>query len=101
MNTRHLTLILIAALLLIAPAPAAESEDDCIALLKSDAPLYEKARAYLEAKTHKAQTFETFRLQGTPSSILVGRDGILRDVSFGYMDHLEPVIADLLAQTIG
>ena len=59
-------------------------------------PVYEKARAYLESKTHSAQTFETYRLQGTPSSILVDRDGILREVSFGYVDHLEPLIIDLL-----
>ena len=59
-------------------------------------PVYEKARAYLESKTHSAQTFETYNLQGTPSSILVDRDGILREVSFGYVDHLEQVIIDLL-----
>ena len=59
-------------------------------------PVYNKARAYLESKTHSPQTFETYNLQGTPSSILVDRDGILRDVSFGYVDHLEPLIIDLL-----
>lgn len=59
-------------------------------------PLYEKARAYLESRTHCAQTFENYKLQGTPSAILVDREGILRDVSFGYLDHLEPLIIDLL-----
>lgn len=59
-------------------------------------PVYDKARNYLESKTHCAQTFETYNLQGTPSSILVDREGILRDVSFGYMNHLEPLIMDLL-----
>lgn len=59
-------------------------------------PVYEKARTYLESKTHCAQTFETYNLQGTPSSILVDRDGILRDVSFGHVNHLEPLIIDLL-----
>lgn len=59
-------------------------------------PVYDKARTYLESKTHCAQTFETYNLQGTPSSILVGRDGVLRDVSFGYVDHLEALIIDLL-----
>jgi len=59
-------------------------------------PLYEKARAYLASKTHCAQTFENYQLQGTPSAILVDREGILRDVSFGYLDHLEPLIIDLL-----
>ena len=64
-------------------------------------PVYEKARAFLASKTHSAQTFETYRLQGTPSSILVDRDGILRDVSFGHIDHIEPLIIDLLKETIG
>jgi hypothetical protein len=59
-------------------------------------PVYIKARNYLESKTHCAQTFESYNLQGTPSSILVDREGILRDVSFGYMNHLEPLIMDLL-----
>ena len=64
-------------------------------------PVYEKARGYLEAKTHRAITFERYNLQGTPSSILIDRDGILRDVSFGYVHHLEPLIKDLLKQAIG
>lgn len=59
-------------------------------------PAYDKARAYLKSKTHCAQTFESYHLQGTPSSILVDRDGILRDVSFGYVNHLEPVINNCL-----
>ena len=59
-------------------------------------PVYAKARAYLAARTHRALTFESYKLQGTPSSILVGRDGILRDVSFGFTEHLEPLIVDLL-----
>ena len=59
-------------------------------------PVYEKASAYLESRTHCALTFENYKLQGTPSSILVDREGILRDVSFGYLDHLEPLIIDLL-----
>jgi len=64
-------------------------------------PVYDKARAYLETRTHRALTFENYCLQGTPSSILVDRNGILRDVSFGYVNHLEPLIRDLLSQVIG
>lgn len=59
-------------------------------------PVYEKARSYLESKSYSAQTFESYQLQGTPSSILVDREGTLRDVSFGYVDHLEPLIINLL-----
>lgn len=59
-------------------------------------PVYAKARAYLESRRYRALTFETYRLQGTPSSILIDRDGMLRDVSFGFVDHLEPLIIDCL-----
>ncbi|MGB5520284.1 MAG: redoxin family protein [Gammaproteobacteria bacterium] len=59
-------------------------------------PVYEKASSYLAGRSHRALTFETYKLQGTPSSILVDRDGILRAVSFGYVHHLEPLIKDLL-----
>lgn len=64
-------------------------------------PIYAKARAYLEAKTHRAHTFESYGLQGTPSSILIDRDGILLEVSFGYVKPLEPMIKDLLQRAIG
>jgi len=63
-------------------------------------PIYVKARAYLEAKTHRAHTFESYGLQGTPSSILVDRLGLLREVAFGYVKPLEPLISDLLQQAI-
>ena len=56
-----------------------------------------KARNYLKTKTHKALTFECYQLQGTPSSILIDKKGILRDVSFGWANHLEPLIKDLLS----
>ena len=64
-------------------------------------PIVARARAYLEGKTHRAHTFEIYGLQGTPSSILIDRFGMLREVSFGYVEPLEPVINDLLQQTIG
>lgn len=55
-----------------------------------------RARDYLAARTHIPATFSRYRLQGTPSSILIDRDGILRDVSFGWANHLEPMIRELL-----
>lgn len=64
------------------------------------AEIFDKARNYLESKTHKALTFETYQLQGTPSSILVDQQGILRDISFGWANHLEPMIKDLLHNQI-
>lgn len=54
-------------------------------------------RNYLEQKTMKADTFERFSLQGTPSSILFDRQGNLKDVSFGQMVHQESLIEQCLA----
>ena len=51
---------------------------------------------YLKQKTMKAETFENYGLKGTPSSILIDREGMLRDVSFGQVDALEPLIKQLL-----
>lgn len=52
---------------------------------------------YLRQKTMTAQTFELYGLKGTPSSILVDREGILRDVSFGPQTGLEQMIQKYLA----
>jgi len=52
---------------------------------------------YLEQKTMKAETFERFSLQGTPSTILFDRDGKLKDVSFGQTIHPESLIEQCLA----
>jgi hypothetical protein len=51
---------------------------------------------YLQQKTMQAKTFENYDLKGTPSSILIDRKGILREVSFGQVDGLEPQIRQLL-----
>ncbi|PTN12633.1 thiol-disulfide isomerase [Nitrosomonas aestuarii] len=54
-------------------------------------------RVYLEQKIMKAETFERFSLQGTPSAILFDREGQLQDVSFGQVEHKQPAIEQLLA----
>ena len=55
-----------------------------------------RARAHLEAKEYRAETFETYALRGTPSTILVDAAGILRDVSFGQDYALESKVRELL-----
>ena len=62
------------------------------------APIHKQALDYLKSKTHNALTFETYQLQGTPSTILIDKQGILRDVSFGVADHLEDMIRELVAE---
>ena len=58
--------------------------------------MIQRVQDYMKSKEFTAETFEMFSLQGTPSSILVDRKGILRDVSFGQNGNLEPVIQSLI-----
>ena len=51
---------------------------------------------YLKQKTMKAETFERFSLQGTPSSILFDRKGHVRDFSFGQIEHQESLIEQFI-----
>jgi thiol-disulfide isomerase/thioredoxin len=53
---------------------------------------------YFKSKEYSAETFEKYALRGTPSSILIDRNSVLRDVSFGQMGHLEPMIQELLKE---
>ena len=55
-----------------------------------------QVRKYLQQKTMKAETFERFALKGTPSSILFDRNGHLRDVSFGQIEHQHSLIEECL-----
>lgn len=57
-------------------------------------------RDYMGQKVYAASTFEKYQLRGTPSSILVDRQGILHDVAFGQDAggaRLESMIKSLIA----
>ena len=58
--------------------------------------LIERVKQYLRSKEYSAETFEEYALRGTPSSILIDKKGILRDVSFGQNGLLESRIQSLL-----
>jgi hypothetical protein len=58
--------------------------------------IYQQAENYLKAKTYNALTFEMYQLQGTPSTILIDKKGILKRVSFGINNNLETDIQKLL-----
>lgn len=60
------------------------------------AEIIERVKQYLRSKEYSAKTFEEFGLRGTPSSILIDKKGILRDVGFGTNDFLEENIKKLL-----
>ena len=60
------------------------------------AELIERVKQYLRSKEYSAETFEEYALRGTPSSILIDKKGVLRDVSFGQNGLLESKIPSLL-----
>lgn len=59
-----------------------------------------QVRDYMGQKEYSASTFEKYQLRGTPSSILVDRQGVLHDVAFGQDaggSRLESMIQSLIA----
>ena len=55
-----------------------------------------RVREHMMSKEYSAETFEKFALRGTPSTIVVDRRGILRDVSFGQTGHIESLVRSLI-----
>jgi peroxiredoxin len=63
---------------------------------KEKIDLFSKVKAYLSNKQYSAETFELYKLRGTPSSIIIDRDGILRYSFFGSEGYLEGAVNELL-----
>jgi len=61
--------------------------------------IYQQAEAHLSNKQYHALTFEMYQLQGTPSSILIDKKGLLRKVTFGAVTTLEADIQELLNES--
>jgi hypothetical protein len=62
------------------------------------AEIIERIKQYIKNKEYSAETFEEYALRGTPSSILIDKKGILRDVAFGQNESLEEKIQNLLKE---
>ena len=60
--------------------------------------IIQRVKDYMKSKEYSAETFEKFALRGTPSTILVDRKGVLRDVSFGQVGQAEAMIQKLLSE---
>jgi len=60
--------------------------------------IYQQAETHLLNKKFRALTFEMYQLQGTPSSILIDKKGLLMQVSFGAVNKLEADIQQLLKE---
>ena len=58
--------------------------------------IIQRTKDHVNSKEYEAETFEMYSLQGTPSSIIVDRKGILRDISFGGQGNVEPMIQSLV-----
>lgn len=63
---------------------------------KEKEDLQNKIREYLLNKGYSARTFELYRLRGTPSSIVIDKEGLLRYSFFGSEGYLEGAVSDLL-----
>ena len=57
--------------------------------------IFERVKQYLNTKKYSAKTFEEFSLRGTPSTIIIDKNGRLRNTVFGASSDLEKVIQNL------
>jgi hypothetical protein len=57
---------------------------------------YERVKQYLKLRQFSAKTFDEYGLRGTPSAILIDKNGILRHSTFGSDGSLEGAIKYLL-----
>ena len=58
--------------------------------------LFERVKQYLKNKKYSALTFDEYKLQGTPSAILVDKKGNLRNVFFGANSNLHVLVKQLV-----
>ena len=58
----------------------------------------QQVQHYFQSLDYHAETFERFDLKGTPSHILVDKQGILRECAFGAYPELEARILGLLQE---
>jgi len=60
--------------------------------------LFDRAKHYLVSKEFSALTFEEYKLRGTPSTILIDRNGLVRDIAFGADGGLQSKVGLLLKE---
>lgn len=46
-----------------------------------------RIREYVKSKVHSPRSFEMYKLQGTPSTVIIDKEGILRHVLIGQQPH--------------
>ena len=60
--------------------------------------LIERIQKYFESRQYYAETFEEYGLQGTPSTILIDKQGKLRQVTFAQYRSHEQLVQQLLRE---
>ena len=58
--------------------------------------LIDRVTTYLKSREYAPTTFDRYALQGTPSTIIVDKRGILRNITFGQTNNLASSIQALL-----
>ena len=58
--------------------------------------LIDRVTTYLKSREYAPTTFDRYALHGTPSTILVDKRGVLREITFGQVGDLAPTIQALL-----
>ena len=60
--------------------------------------IWQRASNYLKEKLYRPETFNLYALQGTPSHIIIDKQGVLRANEFGHFSDLEWFITTLLKE---
>jgi thiol-disulfide isomerase/thioredoxin len=60
--------------------------------------LITRVKQYLKTKQYSAETFEEYGLRGTPSSILIDKKGIVRQINFGANGSIDDMVKDLVKE---
>jgi hypothetical protein len=60
--------------------------------------VWRQVQDYFQSLTYRAETFALFDLKGTPSHILVDKQGVLRECAFGTHPNLEDQVLALLQE---
>jgi len=63
---------------------------------KDKEELKSKVKSYLQNKEYSAETFEMYKLKGTPSTIVIDKYGILRYSFFDSEGYLEGAVMELM-----
>lgn len=92
----------------LVPVSGEPTRDQALAAIRPQVPqfdvlppdqqsqLIERVSAYLAVRQYAPATFDAYALHGTPSTILIDRNGKLRETTFGQTGELAPKVQILL-----